>query len=209
MSRRTGVSDWHGGHHEAKKLTQTAFALRAGRLIGLPSRSLNGVFVPSAAVRASAGGTSPGRRPWAGAGPRMYGVAAALSGDVTGFVPSGVVTIARPMPAATTRIAARASWRPVNGPISPCFSRLWVKAGRCAAAGTSDTCEVEPCGQEPEPVEDHRQPDRDDEQSTDDGDGPAVPDQRPQDRRRPVEQHRDQEERDAEPQRVRDQQDAA
>src|SRR4029078_13229192 len=161
MSRRTGVSDAHAGHDEAKKLIQTALPFRSARLIGLPSRPVNGVFVPSAAVRASAGGRAPGRSPWAGAGPRMYGVAAALLGDVTGFVPSGVITIASPTPAATTRIAARASCRPPNGPISPCFSRLWVKAGRGSAAGTSDTGEVEPGGQEPEPVEDHREPDRD------------------------------------------------
>src|SRR5262245_43315722 len=109
MSRRTGVSDWQGGHHDAKKLIQTALPLRSASEIGSPSRDRNGVFVPSEAVNSSSGGRSPGRRPSIGAGPRMYGVAAALPGFVMGFDASGVVTIASPTPASTTTIAAKAS----------------------------------------------------------------------------------------------------
>ena len=41
MSRRTGVSDWQGGHQVAQKLTQTALPRRSARRIGLPSRSVS------------------------------------------------------------------------------------------------------------------------------------------------------------------------
>ena len=36
MSRRIGVSDWQGGHHEAKKLIQTALPRRSASRTGLP-----------------------------------------------------------------------------------------------------------------------------------------------------------------------------
>ena len=83
MSRRTGVSDWHGGHHEAKKFIQTALPRRSARLIGLPSRSVS--------VRRRAVGRAdrelrrrgrPVGGPATGPGPRMYGVARGSPGEI-------------------------------------------------------------------------------------------------------------------------------
>src|SRR5437867_8856035 len=41
-SRRIGVSDWHGGHHDAQKLIQTAFPRRSASRSGRPLRSWSG-----------------------------------------------------------------------------------------------------------------------------------------------------------------------
>ena len=190
-------------------MIQTALPRRSARLIGLPSRSVNGVFVPSAAVRASSGGGrrvgGPGPAPARG----CTGSRAGRRATVAAVVPSGVVTITSPTATATTRIAASGELAAAERPDQPVLLALVGEGRTRLGGGMSDTGEVEPGGQEPEPVEDHREADRDDEQAADDRDGPAVADQRPEDRRRAVEQHRDQQERDAEPERVGDQQDAA
>src|SRR3990172_5248894 len=78
-SRRTGVSAWHGGHHEAQKLTHTPRPRRAARLIGAPSRSVSWKVVPSERVTVNSGAMLPGVRPGLG-GSRRYGVAGGAPG---------------------------------------------------------------------------------------------------------------------------------
>src|SRR5215204_1641729 len=156
-------------------------------------------MVPSTRAVASSGAVSAARRPWAGASPMMNGVARGLTrlGPID-VLPSGVV-IATPT-IATTAIAtaASSSWRPLNGPIRPWRSRLWVKPGRVSATDGSDgreECEV--LRHQRQPVEDHRDADQHDEQAPDQGHhaavaheradktGGAVVDERDRDERQP------------------------
>src|SRR5438093_1340302 len=201
VSRRTGVSAWHGGHHDAQKLIQTTLPRRSASRTGRPARSVSVNVEPFERVTVKSGARSPGRRPTAGGDPMMNGVARGSRGPNWPVLPSGAVTARSTTIAATTTTSPPAIWRAPNGPMSP-----W-RAGRCWKAGRSEAMsdggiEREVARQEAEPAGDHRDPDRDHERPAHDRDGTAVPDQRSEERRRPVVEEAHGEERDAQAERV-------
>ena len=63
MSRRTGVSHWHGGHQRAQKLSHTSLPRRSSRRTGLPSRSVSWNVLPSPWVTRELGRLVAGLEP--------------------------------------------------------------------------------------------------------------------------------------------------
>src|SRR5688572_1656145 len=99
----------------------------------------------------------------------MNGVARGLTrlGPID-VLPSGVVIAMPTMATTATATAASSNWRPLNGPIKPWRSRLWVNPGRASATDGSDGREErEVARHQRQPVEDHRDADHHDDQTAD------------------------------------------
>src|SRR5687767_10861444 len=106
----------------------------------------------------------------------MNGVARGLTRlGPSDVLPSGVVIAMPTMATTAIATAASSSWRPLNGPIRPWRSRLWVNPGRASATDGSDGREEgEVLRHQRQPIEDHRQADERHEQAADQRYDPAM-----------------------------------